>query len=735
MHWPVAILTLAAGLEFVLAVLLRTRMRTLAASPISLGLVLSGLWAMNYAMDLSTPGLADKLLLFRIRMLFIPLEGLVWFEAAFRFAYGRKCLWGWRLYAALFLPAATAFLAWFPVPVHFLVFRYNYWVDLSGSVPTLRFASGPWSLVIYGYIYALLLTAIVMLWRSLGRASWDRNAHRLFLAALVFSAVVNAAYLMHLTPTPGINYAPILSPITFGLVGVALLRGRLLDLAPVARATLIENLDEKLVVMDASDRVIDMNRAASALLGLPVERALGRTAAELFAPWPAVAARCRAQTPGKIEVTINGAINELTLMPVKDGHDETHARILILRDITDRKKIEEEFRRAKETAEAADQAKSSFLAMISHEIRTPMNAVVGFTHLLKSTTLDSEQREYLNLIDQGGRSLLVIIDDVLDYSKITSGRLELEEAPCQLTELASRSCRLLLPRAQQKGLNLQWSVEAGVPAIILGDPVRIGQILSNLVGNAIKFTERGRVDVEIASGEHILAAPAFGRRMLTLTVRDTGVGIAPEALERIFRPFSQADNSITRKYGGTGLGLAITKRLCELMGGGLSVDSHPNQGSTFTALFEVGIPPDDSRIWPATADMGIASGPPGRSLRLLVFEDNRLNQHVLRALLNQLGHRAEFVNTGDEGLAVLSKDGFDAVLMDIEMPGIDGYETVRRLRESEAEGVPRRYIIAVTAHAMVGIRERCIAAGMDDFLTKPIDPRLLREALLRCPAR
>jgi CheY-like chemotaxis protein len=264
--------------------------------------------------------------------------------------------------------------------------------------------------------------------------------------------------------------------------------------------------------------------------------------------------------------------------------------------------------------------------------------------------------------------------------------------------------------------------------------VRIGQILTNLVGNAVKFTERGSVDVRIAAGDDMAGARrASGRCMLEFKIHDTGVGIAAEAMERIFRPFSQADSSITRRFGGTGLGLAISKRLCELMHGDLSVESELGRGSTFTARVEVGVLKEESPHPPAQAALPATAGE--RPLRILVFEDNRLNQRVLGALLKSLGHHGHFVGSGVEGLAVLFSDKFDAILMDIEMPGIDGYETVRRIRMAEAPVGNRHYVVALTAHAMKGIREKCMAAGMDDFLTKPIDPKVLREALQRCPVR
>ena len=264
-----------------------------------------------------------------------------------------------------------------------------------------------------------------------------------------------------------------------------------------------------------------------------------------------------------------------------------------------------------------------------------------------------------------------------------------------------------------------------MPSVILGDSVRIGQILTNLVGNAIKFTERGGVAVEIGNSE--CRRPTIPC-LISLRVRDTGIGISPDAAERIFQPFSQADNSITRRYGGTGLGLAITKRLCELMQGSLRVESQPGQGSVFTAQIRVqrGVEEAETRRRSRCA----VPAPTGPSLSLLVFEDNRLNQRILGALLGKLGHRARFVGSGEEGLEVVSRERVDVILMDIEMPGMDGYETARRLRlQEKSGGDPRRRIIAVTAHAMEGTREKCLAAGMDDFLAKPINPDLLSATL------
>jgi signal transduction histidine kinase/CheY-like chemotaxis protein len=735
MHWPVACLSFAAGLEIVMAVVMRTRVRTKMAAPFSLGLLLAAYWAVNYAVDLSTADFNEKLLLLKLRILFLPFVSLIWFEVAYRFAFGQRCLRGWRLLVAAWIPLVTVAVSWFPVHLHALTFREQYWLDLSGPLPLLRYASGPWSVVFYGYSYAVAACALAIFCRALGGTSWDRRARRAILGAFVLAGLLNFAYVRNLLPPIGLNYTPVFAPVIYGLLAVALWHGRMLDLAPVARSALIENLEEMLLVLDSSGEVVDLNRSAAVGLRLVPAAVLGRPVEEVLAAWPGLLSRLQSDPAGKGELAIDGVVHEISFLPVTDQRNRPQARILMLRNISDRKKIEEDFQRAKEVAEAADQAKSSFLATISHEIRTPMNAVVGFTHLLQSTTLSAEQREYLNLIEQGGRGLLVIIDDVLDYSKITSGRLELEEAPCQIAELAGQVCAMLMPQTQKRGITLQWNLDPSAPAVIVGDVVRLGQILTNLIGNAIKFTERGSVDVWITRRPPGAGEPVKpGRCQLEFLVRDTGVGIAPEALERIFRPFSQADNSITRRFGGTGLGLAITRRLCELMHGELSVQSEPGRGSVFSARVEVGLAPEDESAAAALV-VPLVAGLGDRSLRILVFEDDRLNQRVLGALLKKLGHRAHFVDSGAEGLAIVFTESFDAVLMDIEMPGIDGYETVRQLRRAETPGGPRQYIIALTAHAMEGVREKCLAAGMDDFLTKPIQFEVLRDTLQRCPVR
>lgn len=514
----------------------------------------------------------------------------------------------------------------------------------------------------------------------------------------------------------------------------------------------IDTVPASINVKDRNLRFSIMNRYMATLLGIEPEDAIGRTTGELMARYNRSksaefdAEVLRTRKPlGYYEDEYADASGTLrhwltTKIPILDENGEVDSIVTCALDIGERKRGEAALKAAKETAEAATEAKSQFLAHMSHEIRTPMNGVLGMIEILEHTDLDDAQRKLVGTVRASATALLRIINDILDLSKLEADKLEIEDVPISLAQIISGVEDTLAAEARAKGLSWTVTIDPTIPQWLLGDPVRLRQVLLNLASNAVKFTERGGVHI-IAERDAAQRAIGADRRIgVKLIVQDTGIGMSEEAASRLFRPFEQTDASITRRFGGTGLGLSICRRIVTLMGGAITVESKPGQGSAFIVALPLAIddetgpvtsakasaPPSDDMAWSLPKN-----GTRAQSGLILVADDHPVNRDVMLKQLEILGYAADAVRDGQEAFEALSRTDYGLLLSDCHMPVLDGFELTARIRAEEAATGRHLPIVAITANALAGEAERCVAAGMDGYLAKPVQIAELRAVLAR----
>jgi PAS domain S-box-containing protein len=503
---------------------------------------------------------------------------------------------------------------------------------------------------------------------------------------------------------------------------------------------------EAIVVADGRGRIVQCNVATAEIFGFELQDLIGQNIKILMQPQE------RAMHDGYLEAyaltgqkhllnqprIVQGMRKDGTLFPVRitvkeTRVDDAHFFIGVIQDFTAIQHTQDLLVEAKNKAEQANRMRGEFLANMSHEIRTPMNGILGMTELAMTTEDNQTQKEYLSLARDSASHLLHIINQILDFSKIEAGALELEELTVCPAQLVRHTVRSLEQLAQAKGVVLKVDNDPALPELVWMDPVRVRQVLTNLVGNAIKFTEDGSVTVQTK----VLPCAETNAVLMQLSVTDTGIGFDASRAEALFSPFTQADGSITRSFGGTGLGLAITRSLMQLMGGDVTAKSEQGQGACFTITLPL------RRVLERTADTVVAGalpvdveGPVAKPLSVLLVEDHEINRKLAQIMLQRMGHTFVLANDGQQALDCLDKEHFDVVLLDVMMPVMDGLTALHIWREREVERqLPRTTVLMVTAHAMTGDRERFMAAGADGYVSKPMSELSLRKEINRACLR
>ncbi len=495
---------------------------------------------------------------------------------------------------------------------------------------------------------------------------------------------------------------------------------------------LIETANVIFLAMDGEGRIIIFNDAAARITGYRKEEVIGKNWFEKVVPkerYPWVWEASQAGFPRVFENPILTKSGEERIISWQNSDaPENESGVTTVSfgvDVTDSRKYEESLRIAKEQAESSNKAKGEFLATMSHELRTPLNGIMGLLQLLQGTCLSEEQREYVRKALGSSSSLLRLLSDILDLSRIDAGKIRLEEEAFSIAEVVQTVMDALLRKAETKGVKLVIEVDPSIPPSVVGDQYRLLQILLNLAGNSVKFTDSGEIRIEATA---LPEGGSEGVVAILFSVVDTGIGIADEVLDRVFQRFTQADGSYARKYGGAGLGLAIVERLVKAMGGKLSVGGEPGKGAEFHFSLKLALPQASESVSPSAASP--ESPPDFVSARILVAEDELVNLFVIVKILETMGCQVHEAHDGQEVLDALESQTFDMVFMDIQMPVMDGIEATRRIRKANAAyaDIP---IIAMTAYAMAGDKKKFLEAGMNDYIEKPVEAAFLKTAIER----
>jgi len=702
--WIATLPMLSGALLTALAILLRSYRHEALGRTFLLFLLSTSFWSWNYMLELCSQRMGMALFWANVEYLAIPTTPVAFFLFATVLTGGS--IRSPRLRLGLAFGCVVIWIAaWTDGYSHLL--RVDPKFLALGAYRVVDFRPGPAYIANIAFCYILLAVAILRLIRMAKRSdSLSRKHAQIILLGLTLPVVGNLLRVLGYEAIRGIDQTPLLFALAASVAAYGIFRWSLISVAPIARDKVVDRMADAVIVIDPRGRVVDSNPAASRLFGLTSEELSRATMDDLTKELPDDAGGEATETA--FDLAERSYILRRT--PLATAANAPIGTLLQFTDVTEQRRNEDALRQAKEVAEEASASKSRFVAHVSHELRTPLNGVIGLAQLLDETWLDNNQRGYLTGIRQCSETLLGLVNDVLDLSRMEAEAMPMANEPIDIAKLVEEVAAIHRHSAERKGLKLTTSVR-GLPAFLSGDPLRLRQILNNLIGNSVKFTEEGSVSVEVSRAGD----------MFELKVADTGIGIAFEQQERVLEPFQQADESTTRRFGGTGLGLPITRSLIKRMGGSLSLASRPGEGTTLVALLPL-IEAESPYVEEEDDDI-----PEG--MRVLVAEDNEVNALVITSLLEGLGCVVEVREDGQAALDAYGAGEFDIVFLDIQMPILDGLQVARAIRDRWPHR--RTPIYALTANVLDEERQNAKKAGMDGFLTKPIRMAELSAALVK----
>jgi signal transduction histidine kinase/CheY-like chemotaxis protein len=708
------------------------RRKASGALPLSLMMAAVSWWAIMQALVYLNKDYDVMIFWANMRYFAISVIPVFWFFHAREFFKMQRSKSNFQ-YFLWFLPSAFEIILVWTNPFHFLFYTKTQ-IHHTDYGNILQLDNGIFFYIYYLYNYVLIFWGIWYFVIAFIKSTriYKKQAG-VMLSAVVVPLIFNSLFVFDILPFKNIDMTPVTFAITGIMLSYGLFKVGFLDLVPIARDEVIENMDDIVIVLDNKFRILDMNPQANIIFNSivgkkQIQNIYGKPIESIISSWPEFFQKIKKLqvVNEKISITLDDTIchYHLKVLPIQDRNGDISGKLIVMRDITTLEVALEEAKESKTQAELANSFKSRFLANMSHEIRTPMNAVIGITDLLYNEEGNEDKKEKLRTILSSAESLLTIINDVLDYSKIEAGKMKLERIPYSLSDTVRDSIEMFKVNAIRKGLNIRMNVTSKVPKKVIGDPIRIRQVLVNLIGNALKFTSFGEVRILIDVVER------NGIENIFISVSDTGVGIDEAKITQLFESFNQLDTSTTRKYGGTGLGLSIVKNLIDLMGGRIEVKSRVGIGTTFDVvlpmeIFEEAIDEKPIEILFSETNKNIAIS----KLKILVVEDNKINQELIKTFLKNKEIKMEVADNGAQAVDLVIASKFDIILMDIQMPVMDGYEATNRIRNLNIENTIGLIIIALTANAMQGDKEKCIEAGMDNYLSKPIRAKELYKML------